>query len=317
MSPEGKGGGPGQATVCVLDCTVRDGGFANGWCFSADFVRELYEALDRAGVDYVEVGFANARERWHLTDPQPWQWVTEELLRGVLPERRRTRVAVMVDTWGVPDGAPRPRSRASPDLVRVACRLDALEAAVGLVVRFHEAGYETSLNLLAVSEIPPGDLSAALARVARSPADVVYVVDSYGHLDPQAVRAVVGRFRETLPGKAVGFHGHNNRQLALANTLVAIECGATLVDASLLGMGRGAGNCPLELLVGLRDPSHRTLVPLLRFLALHEAELPPRSRWGYSLPLMLTGLLNRHPREATEELVREFVGPPVARESLA
>jgi 4-hydroxy 2-oxovalerate aldolase len=223
----------------------------------------------------------------------------------------------MVDTWGVPDGAPRPRSRASPDLVRVACRLDALEAAVGLVVRFHEAGYETSLNLLAVSEIPPGDLSAALARVARSPADVVYVVDSYGHLDPQTVRALVGRFRDGLAGKAVGFHGHNNRQLALANTLAAVECGATFVDASLLGMGRGAGNCPLELLLGFRDPSHRSLVPLLRFLALHEADLPPSSRWGYSLPLMLTGLLNRHPREATEGLVREFVGWAVARRSRA
>lgn len=301
------------ATFRVLDCTVRDGGFANGWRFSADFVRDLYQALDEAGVESMEVGFANARERWQAGDPQPWQCVTEGLLRATLPERRRTRVAVMVDTWGVPEASPPARSGGAPDLVRVACRLDGLEAGLRLVARFHDAGYETSLNLLAVSEIPPADLSAALARAADSPADVVYVVDSYGHLHPRGVRVLVERFREALPGKALGFHGHNNRQLALANTLAAAECGVSFVDGSLLGMGRGAGNCPLELLLAFRDPSPRTLVPLLRFVALHQAELPPQSRWGYSLPLMLTGLLNRHPREATEELVREFCESPTIR----
>jgi len=292
--------------VRVLDCTVRDGGFANGWGFSVAFVRELYEAVDAAGVDYLEVGFGNARERWHDPDPAPWQCVTESLLREAVPRKRRTRVAVMVDTWGVEGGAVPDRSSSRVDLVRVACRRDYLDAGLELATRFHRAGYETSLNLLAVSGLAGGELSDALARVADSPADVVYVVDSYGHLDPRAVGALVARFRERLPGKAVGFHGHNNRQLALANTLAAVDAGADVVDATLLGVGRGAGNCPLELLLGFSGPAGERLPPLLRFLRRREGELPSPPRWGYSVPRMLTGLLNRHPRDATEDLVQEF-----------
>lgn len=296
----------------MLDCTARDGGFANGWGFSSDFVRDLYVALDEAGVDYMEVGFANARERWETREVQPWQSVTEELLQAIAPRKRRTRLAAMVDTWGLPDGEILDRSASRLDLVRVAARVDNLEQAVELVGRFHRAGYETSLNLLAVSTIPSEALDGILSRLADSPAEVVYVVDSYGSLDLHAVVRLVERFRRALPGSAVGFHGHNNRQLALANSLVALECGATLVDASLLGMGRGAGNCPLELLLGFLDSSYRTLVPLLSFVERYRDTFAAPSRWAYSLPLMLTGILNRHPREATQHLVGEFLASRLA-----
>lgn len=304
----GRCGVPGR----VLDCTVRDGGFANGWAFSSDFVRDLYVALDEAGVDYMEVGFANARERWETREIQPWQSVTEELLQVIVPRKRRTRLAAMVDTWGLPNGEILDRSASRLDLVRVAARADNLEQAAELVGRFHRAGYETSLNLLAVSTIPSRALDGILSRIADSPGDVVYVVDSYGALDPHEVARLVERFRRALPGFAVGFHGHNNRQLALANSLVAVECGATLVDASLLGMGRGAGNCPLELLLGFFDSSYRTLVPLLNFVERHREAFAAPSRWAYSLPLMLTGILNRHPREATQDLIGEFLASRLA-----
>lgn len=304
--PGGKTRLPGS--VRVLDCTVRDGGFTNGWGFSVDFVHDLYEALDAAGVDYVELGFANARERWHTPSPRPWQALTEGVLEEAVPGKRRTKLAAMVDTWGVPDGDVVPRVCSRLDLIRVACRWESLQQGLELVARFHRAGYQTALNLLAVSELGPADLSTALRHVADCPADVVYVVDSYGHLDPRGVGELVRRFRTSLPHKTVGFHGHNNRQLALANTLAAVAAGAVYVDASLLGMGRGAGNCPLELLLGFSDASRDRLVPLLRFVERRVAELPASSRWGYKLPLMLTGLLNRHPREATEDFVWGFIG---------
>lgn len=304
MWPDRRDGWELPAGVRVLDCTVRDGGFANGWDFSVTFVRDLYDALDAAGVDYFEVGFGNARERWHDPDPAPWQCVTEELLQAAVPRKRRTGLAVMVDTWGLGAGGVPDRV----DLVRVACRREALAEGLEQVARLHRAGYPTALNLLAVSELGPTDLSTALQYVAECPADVVYVVDSYGHLDPPTVGDLVRRFRTALPHKTVGFHGHNNRQLALANTLAAAAAGAMWVDASLLGMGRGAGNCPLELLVGFSEAPRDRLVPLLRFVQHHLAELPPPSRWAYGLPFMLTGLLNRHPRGATEDLVREFIG---------
>jgi len=99
-------------------------------------------------------------------------------------------------------------------------------------------------------------------------------------------------------GKELGIHTHNNRQLAYANTIESLIYGATKLDASLAGLGRGAGNCPIELLVGfLHNPKFK-LRPLLQCIRDYIEPMREKLRWGYSIPYMLTGLLNQHPREA-------------------
>jgi 4-hydroxy 2-oxovalerate aldolase len=158
------------------------------------------------------------------------------------------------------------------------------------------------MQLMAVSVVNAGDMLEALAVIARSPADAVYLVDSFGALYSEQVRDLIRLYIKATEGsgKEVGFHGHNNQQLAFANTVEAIVAGANRLDATISGFGRGAGNCPTELLLGfLHNPKFR-LRPVLRCVQEVFAPLAKQIEWGYSVPYAITGQLNRHPRAAMD-----------------
>src|ERR1035441_4116891 len=99
-------------------------------------------------------------------------------------------------------------------------------------------------------------------------------------------------------GKEVGMHAHNNLQLGFANTIEAIVLGANLLDATMAGLGRGAGNCPMELLIGFLHNPKYNLLPILRCVQDTVEPLRSKLMWGFDLPYMLTGFLNEHPRAA-------------------
>ena len=134
-------------------------------------------------------------------------------------------------------------------MIRVACYIQDVDKALELVKVFHDRGYETTLNIMALSNVMENQLIEAFELIDDSVVDVVYVVDSYGSLDPNDFSYLVGKFQKYLPNKRLGVHTHNNMQLAFANTLISAEKGVELLDASVYGMGRAAGNCPTELLV--------------------------------------------------------------------
>ncbi len=101
--------------------------------------------------------------------------------------------------------------------------------------------------------------------------------------------------------KFVGIHAHNNQQLAFANTIEAGSFGVSYLDATISGMGRGAGNCAMELLLGfLKNPKYN-LYPVLKFIEKHMLKLREEGAvWGYDIPYLLTGYLNRHPSSAID-----------------
>ncbi len=165
----------------------------------------------------------------------------------------------------------------------------------------HDKGYETTVNLMAVSTVPERELDEALALLAKSETKAIYLVDSFGALLQRA--DPLPRSRNTCSyckpaGKEVGIHAHNNLQLAFANTIEAIVLGANMVDATMAGLGRGAGNCPMELLIGfLHNPKYQ-LRPVLRCVQNHIEPMRAKLGWGFDLPYLITGLLNQHPRTA-------------------
>jgi 4-hydroxy 2-oxovalerate aldolase len=133
------------------------------------------------------------------------------------------------------------------------------------------------------------------------------VSDSFGSLYFQPIRDLVLTYLQAAQaaGKLVGIHAHNNQQLAFANTVEAMVLGASYLDATINGMGRGAGNCPMELLLGfLKNPKFH-LRPVLE--CIQKVFLPLRKQmpWGYEIPYMLTGQFNEHPRYAIEFLAQE------------
>ena len=135
---------------------------------------------------------------------------------------------------------------------------------------------------------------------AKSPAEVVVVVDSFGNLYREQIDHLVKKYMKALEGtgKEVGMHAHNNLQMAYANTLEAVIQGANMVDATMAGLGRGAGNCPLELLIGfLHNPKYR-LRPILDCVENKIEPMRAKLKWGYDPAYLITGLLNQHPRTA-------------------
>jgi 4-hydroxy 2-oxovalerate aldolase len=216
----------------------------------------------------------------------------------VLPNKGNTKLSALVDIGRVDENDILPRSESMIDLIRVACYIQDVDKALELVQTFHDRGYETTLNIMALSNVMENQLVEAFERINESVVDVVYIVDSYGSLKPSDVGYLVDKFRQHLPNKRLGVHAHNNLQLAFANTLLAAGKGVELLDASVYGMGRAAGNCNTELLVSELQNTKYNVRPVLDMIEKFMIPLREKEEWGYIIPYMITGILDEHPRSA-------------------
>lgn len=284
--------------VKILDCTIRDGGLVNNWEFSTEFVADLYKGLCDAGVEYMEIGYKNSPKLLKSDGAGPWRFLDEAFIRDVIPNKGYTKLSALVDIGRVDENDILPREQSSLDLIRVACYIKDVDKALELVQKFHDLGYETSLNIMALSHVLEHELVEALAEIEKSPVDIAYVVDSYGSLNHKDIEYLVGVFKKHLPSKTIGVHTHNNLQLAFANTIAAAENGAVFLDSSLYGMGRAAGNCHTELLVSYMKNPRYELRPLLGVIENHMLGIRERWEWGYIIPYMIAGALDEHPRVA-------------------
>ena len=278
--------------IKVLDATVRDGGLCNNFEFTDEFVRALYETNVRCGVDYMEFGYKASKR---LCD--------EEDIRKIVGNNDSDlKIAVMADVGRCDYKTDFvPKSESVIDMVRVACYINQIPAAVEMIEYFHSLGYETSCNIMAISQATEAQIDSALDMIGKSSTDVVYLVDSYGSFYPESSAALAKKYVEFAEkcGKKIGFHAHNNQNLAFANTIETLSYGVSFLDATANGMGRGAGNCAMELLLGfLKNPKY-SLFALLTFI--EEYMLPLKQsgvKWGFDIQYMITGLMNCHPREA-------------------
>jgi 4-hydroxy 2-oxovalerate aldolase len=254
----------------VLDCTIRDGGLVNDHLFDDVLVRAVYETCVEAGIDYMEIGYK--AKLAVMTDAEKTDYHTDVL----------------------------PKNQSALDLIRVATYVHQIPIAVDMIKDAYDKGYEVACNLMAVSTVQEAELQQALEVLVETPASTIVVVDSFGSLYAEQIEILVKKYREALKGtdKEVGVHTHNNQQLAFANTIEAIIHGANRVDATAAGIGRGAGNCPMELLIGfLRNPKYK-IRPVLQLLQDHFVGLREKVEWGALVPYNITGQLNQHPRAA-------------------
>ncbi len=285
--------------IKVLDCTIRDGGLINDHYFTDDFVRAVYQALSKSGVDYMEFGYRSSRELYPPEDYGPWKYCDDDKIKQVIDGiESDLKVSVMVDSYRVKEQHFAPADESPVNLIRAATYVKYIDSAIELINRCHDLGYETTCNIMAISrEIEP-DLIEALDQLAKTPVDVVYVVDSFGALYSEQIEYLVKLYQEHLPGKEIGIHCHNQQQLAYGNTIEAIIHNANYLDGSLYGIGRGPGNCCLELLVGFLKNPKFNLTPLLKVIQDYLIPMRQDIEWGYIIPYMVSGILNEHPRSA-------------------
>ncbi|MEB3221135.1 MAG: hypothetical protein VKS61_03560 [Candidatus Sericytochromatia bacterium] len=277
----------------LLDCTLRDGGHLNGWRFSHELVRALLVAAARSGVDAVELGYAHSP-----TDSQgPCAAVTAAWLDEVTADLAPLpRLAVMIDAGRCEPGAVLPLGAGWEGLVRVAAYPHELPRAFELVRALLAEGQAVCLNLSAGSALGPAELEALAGFEGLGALEAVVLADSFGALLPDRTRSLLQALR-VIGCRRLGFHAHNNLQLAFANALAALEAGVESLDACAFGMGRGAGNLPMELILGhlQRGSGRLSVAPYLAFVETHIAPLQPAIDWGYTLPGLLSGLGGLHP----------------------
>lgn len=295
-----------QVKVEILDCTIRDGGYVNNWNFDKKIVREIYRTISRTGVDIIELGFRNNEKK---ETGGPWLNVSEDLLNETISGISGIPVALMID-YNKADARSIPSAGKSlVKMYRVACNKDKTLEAINFCEDIKEKGYIVSIQLMGIINSSEASLDALLKPLSRSSLDYIYFADSYGSLFPQTIARYVNILKGT--GKKIGFHAHNSLQLAFANTLEALNNGVDIVDATIFGMGRGAGNLPLETLVAyfektLNNKKYNT-IPILHLIDRYFTQLHKDSQWGYSLPYMLSGILEIHPNYAKEMIdYREY-----------
>jgi len=284
----------------VLDCTPRDGGYINNWHFDKKMVREIYRSVSNAGVDIFEVGFHGTSEYFDKREYGIWRFSEEKDLLEVTEGINGAKIALMCD-FGKANVGDIPDARDSlAQMIRIAVHKDNLKPAITFLETMKKKGYLVSLNAMAISNYTGKELQELISMVKSSALDYFYVVDSYGSMFPDQVRSLVEPFIE-LKDTKVGFHPHNSLQMAFANTLEAIRCGVDIVDSTIYGMGRGAGNLPTEILISyLETLNHHkyNAVPLLNCINRYFIKMQEEEAWGYQLPYMLSGIFQCHPNYA-------------------
>jgi 4-hydroxy 2-oxovalerate aldolase len=290
--------------IKLLDCTIRDGGLMNKHRFNEDIVKAVYQACVNGGIDYMELGYKASAKIFSRDDFGAWKYCSEDDIRHVVSDNdTKLKLSVMADTERTDYHTDiLPREQSVIDMVRIATYIHQIPAALDIVKDASDKGYETTINLMAISTVPEKELDEALELISQSPVHYIYLVDSFGSLYSEQVQYLMGKYLRyaNAVGKQIGMHAHNNQQLAFANTIEALILGANILDGSMAGLGRGAGNCPTESLLGfLHNPKFR-LRPVLYCIQKYIEPLRKDMKWGFDIPYMITGLMNRHPRAAIE-----------------
>jgi len=287
--------------IKVFDCTIRDGGLVNDFHFTDEFVKAHYETCVAAGVDYMEIGKNNSPTLQSPDDFGKWNFCKEEDIRSIVGDNdTNMKIAVMSDIGRTVASELLPKSESVVDMVRIATYIHQLPAAIELINEAHAKGYETTVNIMAISKSFDDELNEVLEALSKTPVDVIYIADSFGSFYPEQINKLTEKYLKVAEsvGKKIGIHAHNNMQLAYANTIEAMTYGTSFLDVTISGLGRGAGNCPMELLIGfLKNPKYK-MMPVLKFIEEFILPLEKELDWGYSIPYMLTGQLNEHPRTA-------------------
>jgi 4-hydroxy 2-oxovalerate aldolase len=248
----------------------------------------------------MEIGYKNSKRLFSTEEFGKWKFCDEDDIKKVIdgiPSKTKLSIMVDVDRVDLDDVLAKKDSVVS--MVRVAAYVKDIDKAIYLVNHFSDKGYETTVNIMAISRALDNELTEALHQLKEEcKTPVIYVVDSNGALYQESVEFLVKKFKSILKNKAIGMHAHNNQQLAFANTIEAVIHDANYVDGSIYGLGRAAGNCPTELLLGFLKNPKFDIRPILDVISKEFIPLREKLEWGYVIPYAITGILDEHPRTA-------------------
>lgn len=292
----------------ILDCTLRDGGYYTNWDFNENLTKNYFQAMEKLPISYVEIGY---RSLAHEEYEGEYNFCPNYLLAEIRQWMPTTKIGIMLNEKEVKveDLAKLLSFEAGTvNFVRMAVDPANLERAGRTAARIKEMGFEVGFNVMYMSkwdsEYPnfTTDVTALNGIV-----DSFAMVDSFGSMYPEDVARITRDLKSKLNCK-LGFHGHNNIELAFANTLSAINAGCDIIDSTITGMGRGAGNMKTELLLAYLSSEKEVSVDFnsLSITVSDFEQLKEKYGWGTNLPYMVSGFSSLPQKDVMDWVTRRF-----------
>lgn len=296
--------------MILLDCTLRDGGYYNNWDFDHDLVQRYLNVMALAGVDVVEIGF---RTLVMSSFKGALAHTTERYLNTLeIPDS--IEIAVMVNaseffqnkqvSLNAVDSLFVDASSSRITLVRLAAHHEESIRISPVIERLRELGYRVVLNLMQAGSISESCLQIVSEYLSTTGIEALYFADSFGNMGHSDIERVFNAFRTSWAGP-IGFHGHDNMYSALGNSLFSIEKGVSWLDATVMGMGRGAGNAKLEeVILELRRKyaMDYQIAPVLDLMDKDFNRLKEQYSWGSNPLYYIAASHNIHPTYVQEML---------------
>ena len=299
--------------INFLDCTLRDGGYYNNWDFSLDLVRDYLNAMKSTGFNWVELGF---RSKIDSGFKGPFAFSSDSFLSGIdLPEG--LGYAVMVNASELlseeenlrkkVDNLFSDKSDSPISLVRIACHYEEFEKSLPVTKILSDKGYLVGMNLMQISQRSDEEILTLVELAKDWPIEVFYIADSLGSLDAVRTSEIINLIAQNWNAD-IGVHCHDNLGKSMQNSLAAMDSGASWIDSTVTGMGRGPGNLQSEYVVSDLMIDHTNLsdiLPIQTLIDNHFKGLKDKFGWGRNALYSLSGALSIHPT-----FVQEMISNP-------
>ena len=288
----------------ILDCTFRDGGYYTNWCFDQDLVKAYFDCCVRANIDLLELGFLFPQSR----AVGPFGRIASSLVENI-GWSGTVDLGFMINAADYPgESGARDLTESISELrlpdkfrfVRIAVDATDYEKAVELSTELQKFGFDVFINLMRIAPLSETEIKDMSWKLNQEKGiSGIYFADSFGSMDPITACQIHDWLRAGYSGD-IGFHGHDNKGLALANSLALINEGISLVDSTICGIGRGAGNTKTEFLLGELEsviPDSNIKAEWIEHLSASNGfqHLVEKFRWGANLPYYKAASKGIHP----------------------
>lgn len=282
----------------ILDCTLRDGGHLNNWSFDTNFAKDLYLTAVNSGVNYFEVGYRISN---NINNLGAFAHCDDSFISELFEKKNNCKITVMAQQgkFSVNDFVDVSTNTSPIRAIRVATYPHTIKEAYYECIKLKNKGYDVFFNLMATSRFESDHYTILEKLPNKNLIDYIVFSDSFGFMLPNEV-SIVTKKLSNIGFNNIGFHSHNNQQLAFANALSAIDAGCSIIDATVCSMGRGAGNLSMEAILCYLNRQGENITPISYFKFI-EKYLPDNLEHIHNL---IAGHFNLHPKYISEFISR-------------
>lgn len=294
-------------SISILDCTLRDGGYINSWKFGKNNIEDIIKHLEKSGIEIIECGFIEDK----LYDRDSSVYDNADRIKSFI-KKNNTMYVGMIALGDIDPEKVTPRTLEGIDGIRLTFHKSEIEEEFRQAQLLIKKGYEIFIQPVGTSTYSDKELIDLIERVNKLHPFAFYIVDTLGTMYPNDIQRIFSIIDNNLDdGIRIGFHSHNNLQLSFSNAQTFMSISQKrdiIIDSSVFGMGRGAGNLTTELITQYINNVYGqryNISPLLTIMERYLNKIYVKTPWGYSSPYYLSAINNCHPNYANYLMMKK------------